>query len=113
MWKGTPLIAGDVGGIRIQVENGSSGFLVSTPQECAEKMVALLKDSALRDSIGSAARESVRQKFLLPRLALDYLEAAVALAPPARLSGGPLSANGFAASDQLVVDEAALVPAQD
>ena len=113
MWKGTPIIGGDVGGIRIQVDNGSSGYLVSSPQECAERMVALLQDPALRNSIGAAARETVRQKFLLPRLALDYLEAAVALAPPARLNGGPLSANGFAALDQLVVEETAPVPAPD
>ena len=113
MWKGTPLIGGDVGGIRIQVENGSSGFLVSTLQECAEKMVALLKAPALRDSIGSAARESVRQKFLLPRLALDYLEAAVALVPQARLSGHSPNANGFAKLDHLVLPETVLVQAQD
>ncbi len=104
MWKGRPLIGGDVGGIRIQVEDGSSGYLVSSPQECARRMVDLLLDPALRETIGTAAKESVRRQFLLPRLALDYLEAAADLVPPARLSDGPLPVNGFADLEQLRIE---------
>ena len=78
MWKARPVIGGDVGGIRIQVEDGINGYLVNSPEECAERIVALLNDSDLRSQIGQAASESVRQQYLLPRLALDYLKAAVA-----------------------------------
>jgi len=76
MWKGKPVIGGDAGGIRVQINDGVSGFLVSSPEQCAQRLVELLKDEALSARIGEAARESVRQRFLLPRLALDYLSIA-------------------------------------
>ncbi len=78
MWKGKPVIGGDAGGIRVQINNGVSGFLVSSPDECAQRLVELLQDEALSARIGVAAKESVRQLFLLPRLALDYLTVALA-----------------------------------
>ncbi len=77
-WKGKPVIGGDAGGIRVQINNGVSGFLVSSPEECAQRLVELLKDETLIARIGKAAKESVRQQFLLPRLALDYLTVAMA-----------------------------------
>ena len=76
MWKGKPMIGGNAGGIRIQIEDGVSGYLVSSPAECAERIVALMTDNSLAEGIGSAAHESVMQRFLLPRLALDYLKVA-------------------------------------
>ena len=76
MWKGKPVIGGDAGGIRVQINNGVSGDLVSSPDECAQRLVELLEDKGLRARIGEAAKESVRQQFLLPRLALDYLRTA-------------------------------------
>ena len=78
MRKGKPVIGGDAGGIRVQINNGVSGFLVSSPDECAQRLVELLQDEALSARIGVAAKESVRQLFLLPRLALDYLTVALA-----------------------------------
>ncbi|PKB79267.1 MAG: hypothetical protein BZY88_14190 [SAR202 cluster bacterium Io17-Chloro-G9] len=76
MWKGKPVIGGNVGGIRLQIENGVSGYLVDTPEECAWRIVQLVGHPDLMQRIGQAARESVRQRFLLPRLALDYLRVA-------------------------------------
>ena len=76
MWKGKPMIGGDAGGIRIQIEDGVSGYLVSSPQECADRIVSLMTDDDLADHIGAAAHESVMRRFLLPRLALDYLKVA-------------------------------------
>ncbi|PKB71894.1 MAG: hypothetical protein BZY87_03405 [SAR202 cluster bacterium Io17-Chloro-G6] len=76
MWKGKPVIGGDAGGIRVQINDGVSGFLVSSPEQCAQRLVELLQDQSLRVRIGDAAKESVRQRFLLPRLALDYLRTA-------------------------------------
>ena len=73
MWKGKAVIGGNVGGIRIQIENGANGYLVDTPEECARRIVELLNDPKLRSRLGEAARESVRQRFLMPSLALDYL----------------------------------------
>ena len=76
MWKGKPMIGGNAGGIRIQIDDGQNGYLVSSPQECARRMVTLLQDSELAAFIGAAGRASVRRRFLLPRLALDYLKVA-------------------------------------
>ena len=73
MWKGKAVIGGNVGGIRIQIENGANGYLIDTPEECARRIVELLKDPALRSRLGEVARESVRRRFLMPSLALDYL----------------------------------------
>lgn len=76
MWKGKPMIGGNAGGIRIQIDDGQNGYLVSSPQECARRIVTLLQDSELSAFIGAAGRASVRRRFLLPRLALDYLKVA-------------------------------------
>lgn len=74
MWKGTPVIGGDVGGIRYQIKNGKNGFLVSSVEETAQRMVQLLKDEKLRVQMGKAARETVKKKYLLTRLLEQYLD---------------------------------------
>jgi trehalose synthase len=74
MWKGTPVIGGNVGGIRYQIEDGVNGFLVNTVAEAAARIVQLVKDGALRRRLGEAGRESVRQKFLLSRNLEQYLD---------------------------------------
>jgi trehalose synthase len=103
MWKARPVIGGDVGGIRIQIQNGTNGYLVKSPQECAHRIVALLKDPDLSRSIGDAGREKVRSDFLLPRLALDYLRAARDLAPHHSNGNGTNGhhINGFESLERL------------
>jgi trehalose synthase len=74
MWKGTPVIGGNVGGIRYQIEDGVNGFLVNTVEEAAARIVQSVKDEALRRRLGEAGRETVRQKFLLSRNLEQYLD---------------------------------------
>src|SRR6266487_1315828 len=74
MWKGTPVIGGNVGGIRYQIEDGKNGFLVSSIEEAAERIVQLLKDKKLQEELGKKARETVREKFLLTRYVEQYLD---------------------------------------
>jgi len=74
MWKGTPVIGSNVGGIRYQIEDGVNGFLVSSVEQAAARIVQLLKDKKLRDEMGERARETVREKFLLPRYVDQYLD---------------------------------------
>ena len=88
MWKGKPVIGGNVGGIRVQIEDGVSGYLVDTPEQCASRISELMRESQLMSRIGQAAQDSVRQRFLLPRLALDYLKIAD------KTLGGGTYANG-------------------
>ena len=73
MWKGKPVVGGDVGGIRLQIEDGRTGFLVDTVESCAERTTALLRDPDLRMRLGEAARERVRERFLTLREIEDYL----------------------------------------
>ena len=74
MWKGTPVIGGNVGGIRYQIEDGVNGFLVSSIDETAERIIRLLKDGKLREQLGQKAKETVRQQFLLTRSLEQYLD---------------------------------------
>ena len=74
MWKGTPVIGGNVGGIRYQIEDGVNGFLVSSVEEAAARLVQLLKDKKLRQQMGKKGKETVRKQFLMIRLLEQYLE---------------------------------------
>ena len=74
MWKGAAVIGGDVGGIRHQIKDEWNGFLVSTPDQAAARIVQLIKDPGLREQVGSRAKESVRQNFLMSRLLEDWLD---------------------------------------
>jgi len=74
MWKGAAVIGGNTGGIRHQIEDGINGFLVSSIEEAANRIVQLIKDRDLRRHLGQKARETVRQRFLLTRLLEQYLD---------------------------------------
>jgi trehalose synthase len=74
MWKGKPVIGGNVGGIRHQITDGENGFLVDTVEEAAERIVTLLKDPDLCRRIGEKARKSVMEKFLMSRYLEDYMD---------------------------------------
>lgn len=74
MWKRAAVIGGNVGGIRTQIEDGVNGFLVSSVEEAAKRIVQLVKDEDLRQSMGRRARETVRQRFLLIRLLEQHLD---------------------------------------
>ncbi|MEE8419738.1 MAG: glycosyltransferase [Dehalococcoidales bacterium] len=88
MWKGTPVIGGNVGGIRDQIEDGVNGFLVSSVEEAAERIIRLVTDEALRSLMGERARETVRQKFLLTRYLEQYLDLFNSFEPVFRLKTG-------------------------
>jgi hypothetical protein len=62
-----------VGGIKHQIEDGQNGFLVDSSGEAAERIVRLVKDQ-LRERLGERARETVRRRFLIPRLLEDWLD---------------------------------------
>lgn len=74
MWKGTPVIAGNVGGIPYQIMDGVNGFLVATVEEAAARIVQLLKQPALRAQMGRRARATVIERFLQTRLLEQYLD---------------------------------------
>ena len=73
LWKGRPTVAGNVGGIPLQIENGKTGFLVNSPEECAQGCLEILRDPELGKRLGRAGKEHVRTHFLMPRLLRDWL----------------------------------------
>jgi trehalose synthase len=96
MWKGAAVIGGRCGGISHQIEDGTNGFLVSTVDEAAARIVQLLRDRALRDRLGHEARETVRQRFLMSRLIEQYLDLFSAFETSFAVNHQRLSALGFA-----------------
>jgi trehalose synthase len=74
LWKGRPFIGGDVGGIPLQVEDGETGYLVSSPEQCAERSIQILREPDLGKRLGRAGKEHVRRHFLTPRLLRDWLK---------------------------------------
>ena len=80
MWKGKPVIGGDTGGIRLQIIDGHTGYLVSTPEGAALRIRFLLHHRERLDRMGALAREYVRDNFLLTRHLREYLTVMVSLA---------------------------------
>jgi len=73
LWKGRPTVAGNVGGIPLQIEDGVGGFLVNSPSECAQRCLEILADPELGRRLGRAGKERARERFLSPRLLRDWL----------------------------------------
>jgi trehalose synthase len=73
LWKARPFIGGNVGGIPLQVKDGETGYLVSSPEECADRTLAVLREPELGKRLARAGKEHVRKNFLTPRLLRDWL----------------------------------------
>lgn len=73
LWKGKPVIGGDVGGIRLQVISHYTGYLVNSPEGTAHRIRYLLHHRDKMRQLGKAAKEFVRENFLLTRHIREYL----------------------------------------
>jgi trehalose synthase len=80
LWKGRPVVAGNVGGIPLQVLDGRTGYLATSPAACAERILFLLRNPQMADGMGAAGREHVRANFLITRYLCDHLKMYTALA---------------------------------
>jgi trehalose synthase len=76
MWKGRPVVASGIGGIREQIEDGVTGFLVGPVdlRTFGERVSELLSDPHGAERIGEAAQTRVRDLFLGPRHLGQYVE---------------------------------------
>ena len=74
LWKGTPMVAGEAGGIPLQMPGGTGGFLVGSIEECAERLIYMLRNPKEGAEIALSGKEIVRERFLLTRLIADELE---------------------------------------
>ena len=73
LWKGRATVAGKVGGIPLQIVDGETGFLISSPDAAADRALRILKDPELAKRLGRAGKERARELFLTPRLLRDWL----------------------------------------
>ncbi|MGH2923239.1 MAG: glycosyltransferase [Solirubrobacterales bacterium] len=73
LWKGRPTIAGDVGGMPHQIVDGESGYLVQNSVDAAARTAEILQDPELGRRLGRAGKERTRERFLTPRLLLDWM----------------------------------------
>jgi len=75
LWKGRPVVASAIGGIPLQIESGENGFLVppEDTEQFAEIIIDIMKDKKLADKFAVTGPAVVREKFLITRLCIDYL----------------------------------------
>lgn len=82
LWKRKPVIGGAVGGIRIQIINGVTGFLVHSPEGAANRAVELLTNPDQCRRLGENGYRHVKQNFLITRHVKDYMLVMLALDYP-------------------------------
>jgi trehalose synthase len=82
MWKRKPVVGSAVGGVKRQIVNGHTGFLVHSAEEAALRVSQLLADADMRTTMGENGREYVRHNFLVTRQLEDYLLLMLALDYP-------------------------------
>jgi trehalose synthase len=73
LWKARPTIGGRAGGIPSQIQDGETGWLVDSVEECAAACKEILADPAAAAVRGRRGKEYVRLNFLMPRLLRDWL----------------------------------------
>lgn len=79
LWKGKPVIGGNVGGIRIQVVNHTNGFLVNSPEGAALRIRYLLNHRERMREMGQTGKAFVFENYLLTRHLREYLTLMVAV----------------------------------
>ncbi|WP_162599994.1 glycosyltransferase [Nocardioides solisilvae] len=83
MWKGRPVVASAVGGVRDQIVDGVSGLLLEDPTDLdrfADPVTSVLEDDELASRLGAAAARRVRDQYL-PRPSPDPVRRSVGRAP--------------------------------
>ena len=83
MWESKPVIGGDTGGIRLQVTDHYTGYLVRTPEGASPRLRCLLYRQDVRQAMSVRAHRFVGRHFLLARQLREYLALMVG-----RLHGG-------------------------
>jgi trehalose synthase len=79
LWKGKPVIGGDTGGIRLQVVDHHTGFLVNSPEGAALRIRYLLRNPEKVAEMGRKGHDFVRENFLITRHLREYLTLIVGL----------------------------------
>jgi trehalose synthase len=73
LWKGKPVIGGNVGGIPFQIKRGQTGYFYRNPQTTAQKIIYLLDNPQVAERIGRRGQKYVQEHFLIVDRITDYL----------------------------------------
>lgn len=73
LWKETPVVAGNTGGIPLQMTGALSEYLITSIEECAERVAYLLQHPTVAHELGTQGKEHIKNNFLMPRLLRDEL----------------------------------------
>lgn len=73
LWKARPCVAGNVGGIPLQILDQETGYLVDTSEACADRVLRILRDPEAARAMARRGKQHVRHDFLTPRLLRDWL----------------------------------------
>lgn len=73
LWKKKPVVATPAGGIKLQILDGLTGFLVNSIEELADRLEYLLEHPRVGDRLGQTGHKHIKQHFLIPRELRDYL----------------------------------------
>jgi trehalose synthase len=73
LWKGIPVVAGNAGGIPMQMTGNLGSYLVDTLEEAADRVVYLIENRDKATELGKEGKENVKNSFLMPRLIRDEL----------------------------------------
>jgi trehalose synthase len=57
----------------LQIEDGVTGYLVSSVAECAQRCLEIMDDPQAAREMALLGKEHVRRNFLTPRALRDYL----------------------------------------
>ena len=74
LWKGVPVVGGAVGGIKLQIVDNKTGYLVGSVEEAARRVKYLLENPDIAKRMGKTGKEWVRENFLMTRHLRDYLK---------------------------------------
>jgi len=82
LWKKKAVVGGATGGIKLQIIDGRTGFLVHSAEGAATRITQLLGDRRLREKVGENGYQHVRQNFLVTRHVRDYILTMLAVEHP-------------------------------
>ena len=75
LWKYQPVVGTSATGLRLQIIDGRNGYLVDDTETCAHVTLGLIQDRDLWRKLGKHAHALVKDNYLLPVMALEYLDA--------------------------------------
>jgi trehalose synthase len=71
LWKETPVIAKNAGGIPLQIDKG--GFLIDTVEECASRIIEILENDEKARLLAKQGHDNIVKNFLITRMLKDEL----------------------------------------